>query len=356
MRPRIESSCIFSALVVAGLFLAKPSSTYDIPLPGPAPREHGLTVAGIGRPTDERCADCHVEIAAEWRQSLHRAAWENEYFLHAYALEPLAFCRGCHAPEAHPSQEPSVEARHVGVGCTSCHVVSAGIVGTHGMAATQSGHEVIGDARMATAAACGRCHDFAFPATRRPEDDRMQKTMSEHAASVYSAKPCQECHMPLVPSQKGPAHRKHDFRVFGDREFMRRAVVVEGAKIQNDGLHLDLNLGTIGHAFPTGDLYRRVEVRATPVDSQGKTIGSPSVEVLNRIFGPAYAGPDQPIPREREDRRLTGPKQFILPLPGGTKRARYEIVWQRLPPVMAQKFRMKMSEHEMVVGEGIVIR
>ncbi len=80
------------------------------------------------------------------------------------------------------------------------------------------------------------------------------------------------------------------------------------------------------------------------------------MEVLNRIFGPAYAGPDQPIPIEREDRRLKGRKQLILPLPGGTKQARYEIVWQRLPPVMAKKFRMKMSEHEMVVGEGIVKR
>lgn len=356
MRPRIALSYFRLALVGAGLFLAKPSSTYDIPLPGPAPRERGTTVAGIGLPTDERCAECHAEIATEWKQSLHRAAWDNEYFKHAYALEPLAFCRGCHAPQAHPSQEPSAEARRVGVGCTSCHVVSAGIVGTHAMAAKENGHEVIGDARMATAAACGRCHDFAFPASRRPEDDRMQKTMSEHATSVYSAKPCQECHMPLVASKKGPAHRKHDFRVFGDHEFMRRAVVVDRAEIHKDGLHIDLNLGTIGHAFPTGDLYRRVEVRATAVDSRGNAFGPPAVEVLNRIFGSAFDGPDKPIPIEKEDRRLKGPKKLVLPLPAGAKRARYEIVWQRLPPEMAKKFRMKMSEHEMVVMEGIVKR
>lgn len=356
MRLRVDLLCFRGALVGALLLAAKTSSTYDVPLPGPAPRGNLEPVAGIGLPKDQRCADCHAEIAAEWNQSLHHRAWENEYFEHAYALEPLAFCRGCHAPQADPSAEPPLEARHIGVGCTSCHVVPAGIVGTHAMAAKENGHEVIGDARLATTAACGRCHEFAFPGSKRPDVDRMQKTMSEHASSAHAGKPCQECHMPLVPSQKGPAHHKHDFRVFGNREFMARAVVVSQAEIKGDSLHLHLTLGTIGHAFPTGDLYRRVEVRAMAVDEQGKTMGSPALNILRRTFGSAHDGPNKTVPIEREDGRLLGPKELILPLPKGTKRAKYEIVWQRLPPEMAKNFGMKMSRHEMIVGEGIVKR
>jgi hypothetical protein len=307
-------------------------------------------------PKDNRCADCHAEIAAEWKQSLHHRSWENEYFAHAYAVEPLAFCRGCHAPLADPSSEPSPEAQHVGVGCTACHVVPAGIVGKQAMPARENGHEVLGDARLGTTAACGRCHDFAFPGSRRPDVDRMQKTMKEHAQSAHASKPCQDCHMPIVPSQKGAPHRKHDFRVMGNRDFMARAVVIDKAEIKDDALHLDLALGTIGHAFPTGDLHRRVDVRAMAVDGRGKTVGKGSSQVLRRVFGPAFEGPNKTVPIEREDGRLTGPKHIILPLPKGTTRARYEIVWQRLPPEMAQNFHMNMKDHEMVVHEGIVQR
>lgn len=344
------------ALVGALLLAARTSSTYDVPLPGPAPRGSIEPVTGIGLPKDDRCADCHKEIASEWKQSLHHHAWENEYFERAYAVEPLAFCRGCHAPLADPKSEPSPEARHAGVGCTSCHVVPAGIVGTHAIAARENGHEVIGDARLATTAACARCHEFAFPGSRRPDVDRMQKTMSEHVQSANSSKPCQDCHMPLVTSQQGPPHRKHDFRVFRDEEFMSRAIVVDKAEINDDALHLDLALGAIGHAFPTGDLYRRAEVRATAVDARDKPIGNGSSHILRRTFGPTFEGPNKAVPIERDDGRLTGPKHIVLPLPKGTSRAHYEIVWQRLPPEMAQKFGLKMSEHEMVVRKGIVKR
>lgn len=354
MYPRFASLSLRIALAGACLLGVRTSSTYDIPLPSPAPRAALAPIAGIGLPKDERCGECHAEIAAEWKQSLHHHAWENDYFIRAYAIEPLAFCRGCHAPLADPKSEPSPEARHIGVGCTTCHVVPAGIVGIHAMSAKENGHEVLADVRLATAAACKRCHEFAFPGSRRPDVDRMQKTISEHAQSAHAAEPCQHCHMPMVPSQKGPPHRKHDFRVFGDREFMARAVVVDHAAIKDDTLHLDLKLGTIGHAFPTGDLYRRAEVRAMAVDARGKTSGKHSTHILRRTFGPAFVGPDKTVPIEREDGRLTGPMHLTLALPKGTKQARYEIVWQRMPPEMAKKFGLTMSDHEMIVNEGIV--
>lgn len=356
MRLRLGLVSVKIALVGALLLASRTSSTYDVPLPGPAPRSPSSPLVGIGLPKDERCGDCHAEIAKEWQRSLHRAAWENDYFQHAYAVEPLAFCRGCHAPLADPAAEPGAEARHAGVGCTTCHVVPGGVVGPRAMAAQKDGHEVIGDARMSTPAACGRCHDFAFPGSRRPDIDRMQKTMHEHAQSAHSSKPCQDCHMPLVPSHQGPPHRQHDFRVIGNRDFMARAIVVKEAKIENDTLQLDLALGTIGHAFPTGDLYRRVEIRTTAVDKQGKPFGQTSSHLLQRSFGPPLEGPNKSVPIEREDGRLNGPKLVVLPLPKGTSEARYEIVWQRMPPEMAKKFGLNMNNQEMVVLEGLVKR
>jgi len=345
-----------AALVTSVLLSSRPSSTLDMPLPGPGPRAALVPVEGVGVPNDERCTQCHAEIAAEWRQSLHHRAWDNEYFQHARAVEPLSFCRKCHTPLVGSSAEPSPEEGHVGIGCTACHVVPAGIVGTHNIVRRDGGHEVIGDARLGTDAACGGCHEFAFPGSRRPDVDRMQKTLTEHAQSAHAAKPCQDCHMPRVPSKKGAAHRSHDFRVQGNKDMMVRAVVVDKAEIKDDSLHIDMRPGTIGHAFPTGDLYRRVEVRVFAVDAKDKPLGQPAVEILRRIFGPAHEAPHKTVPIEREDRRLTGPRQIVLPLPKGTSRAKYEIVWQRMPPEMARKFGMKMSDHEMIAVEGIVKR
>lgn len=284
---------------------------------------------------------------------MHHRAWQNEYFVRAYAAEPLAFCRKCHAPGADPKAEPTEAAREAGVGCTTCHVVPAGIVGVHAMAAKEGGHEVLGDARIATTAACASCHEFAFPGPPGADVGRMQDTLGEHARSAASTSTCQDCHMPRVRSTGGGAHRGHDFRVQGDREAMAKAVVVEKAEIHEGELHLDLAPGAIGHAFPTGDLHRRVEVRAAALDAKGRELGE-SREVLGRTFGPVREGRNAFVPAERSDTRLVGRRSFVFPLPKGAQKARYRVVWQRLPPAMAQSFGMKMSDHEMVVLEGIV--
>lgn len=380
MTPRAPLRALALALAGALLAIAGPAGTRDLPLPGPAPRARLEPVDGIGLPTDERCAGCHEEIAAEWRSSLHHRAWENPYFVRAYAAEPLPFCRKCHAPGADPSAEPPPAAREAGVGCTTCHVVPAGIVGVRGHARAQApasapasasasasalaqparedGHDVIGDARLATPAACGGCHDFALPGPPGFDAGKMQDTLGEHRRSAASTTTCQGCHMPLVPSQKAPGgtHRSHAFRVQGDRGMLAQAVVVKGAELRKGEVRLEIAPGAIGHAFPTGDLHRQVEVRAAPIDPAGHALTAGSSEILGRTFGPARAGHGTLVRVQRSDTRLTGPRTIVLPVPPATRRARWQIVWQRLPPGMAARLGMVMSDHEMVVIEGVVTR
>jgi len=162
--------------------------------------------------------------------------------------------------------------------------------------------------------------------------------------------------MPKVPSESGGAHRSHDFRVQGDRDIMAKAVVVERAELGDGALRLEIAPGAVGHAFPTGDLNRQVEVRAAPVNAEGQTLGPNSREILGRTFGPIHSGPNTFVPAPRSDTRLFGRRTLVFPLPAGTRRARYQIVWQRLPPEMAARLGMKMSKHEMVVVEGVVSR
>ncbi len=337
----------------------------DILLPGPAPRPPLQPIADIGLPTDAGCARCHEEIAAEQDASLHHNAWQNAYFARAYAEEKTPFCRKCHAPGADPEAEPPAAAREAGVGCTTCHVVPAGVVGTRAMAAQEKGHAVLGDPRLATPAACGACHDFAFPGPPGVTTGPMQDTLGEHRRSTESGKPCQECHMPLVPSRGGGSHRSHAFRVQGDAAMLAKAVVVKEATLEDGQLRLSLAPGTLGHAFPTGDLFRRAEVRATPLDASGKDLsggaGHPafatSREVLGRTFAPAPLGKSgMAVTVQRSDTRLAGPRTIVLAVPPGTRRAKWQIVWQRLPPWLAEHFRMRMADNETVLLEGSVSR
>jgi hypothetical protein len=289
----------------------------------------------------------------------------------------LPFCRKCHAPGADPSAEPPPAAREAGVGCTACHVVPAGIVGARGAPAREDGHEVIGDARLATPAACGGCHDFALPGPPGFDAGPMQDTLGEHRRSSASATTCQGCHMPKVPSHagRGPGqppgpladeprypetpgatHRSHAFRVQGDRDMLAQAVVVKAAELQKGEVRLSIEPGAIGHAFPTGDLNRQVEVRAAPIDAAGHELTAGSSEILGRTFGPMQAGRGIQVRVQRSDSRLTGPRTVVLSVPPSTRRARWQIVWQRLPPALSARLGMVMSDHERVVIEGVLTR
>lgn len=350
----MRSAHRLAALTLAAALLgaAPPGDGRDLPLPGPAPRARLEPVAGIGLPTDEGCVRCHQEIALEWEGSLHRRAWQNGYFPRAYAAEPTPFCRKCHAPSADPGAEPSLAARELGVGCTACHVVPAGITGVNAQPARPGGHAVIGDARLATEAACGGCHDFPFPGPAELALGPMQDTLGEHARSAAAATPCQGCHMLAVPSRGGGTHRSHAFRVQGDGAMLARAVVVKAAELDAGELRLSLAPGAIGHAFPTGDLYRQVEVRALPLDAAGRPLSGGSSEILARSFRATRIGPGAQTQVQRADTRLTGPRTLRLPLPPGTRRVRYQIVWQRMPPELASRLGLVMREHEKVVIEG----
>ncbi|WP_438038265.1 multiheme c-type cytochrome [Sorangium sp. So ce128] len=116
------------------------------PLPGPAPQ--GRPQGFSARIENQRCEACHEDIAAEWRASLHRQAFTDRVFQRSYALEPLPFCRGCHAPEADPAHHPGADAQAVGVGCVTCHLVAGEVVSARGRDARGGAHAVRGDARL----------------------------------------------------------------------------------------------------------------------------------------------------------------------------------------------------------------
>ncbi len=242
------------------------------PSPAPAPSARA-ELAGD-------CAQCHRAETAEWNDSLHRAAFTDGDFQASFALEPVAFCFGCHAPEAHGRDDVRGAAR--GVGCTSCHEVPR----EHGKPGA-----------VATTKSCTSCHEFPFPGN----PSFMQSTVSEHARSPFGATSCTSCHLPKVAD----GHRDHRFHVSRNVPLLRAALQVV-PRLVLDGVEIELVTRGVGHAMPTGDLFRRLVVLVRAEDTSGVPLGEEEI-VLGRRFDRRHG-----VASALEDTRIEGRRVVSL--------------------------------------------
>ena len=247
-------------------------------MPGPS---RGRVDAAVKE--NESCILCHEEQAIEWRGSLHQRSNVDPAYRQAFAIEPLPFCRGCHAPEADSQHEPPESISELGVGCVTCHVTEDGIVlaapSNHSNAAS---HPVKRSPVFASTGGCVNCHEFSFPgiAAGARDDDAlfMQTTVREHARSSAANTPCADCHMPQVAGR-----RSHSFAQVRDPEWLGKTIAVSAKRGENDSVEVTLRQTRSGHGFPTGDLFRRLEVGAELRNARGQIIRR-DVQYLARHF------------------------------------------------------------------------
>ncbi|MEZ4453434.1 MAG: cytochrome c3 family protein [Nannocystaceae bacterium] len=252
------------ALALLVVACRAPPSTDDRPaaasLEPPAVMPHRAPQTRLGDVVQQNaeCESCHREIADEWQASLHREAFTSREFQSAFRSEPLAFCRECHAAESPRTADPRTEA--LGIACVTCHVPEGDVV----LAAPREGpiaapHPVRREPAFASPAACAGCHEFEFP-DRRPVPERMQTTIAEHARSSARDRSCAECHMPRAAD----GHRTHAFAASRDAAWMRSVVAITATRPSPERVEftLDLDEDAVGHALPTGDLFRQIAVEA----------------------------------------------------------------------------------------------
>lgn len=264
----VLASALLLGLAHAGHGAARAGRRIAAPaMPGPARRAPASDRAA----SNQECVTCHVEVAVEWHASLHRSSFVDEDVAVAMAREPRAFCRSCHAPESDPEAAPPAELAALGVACVTCHVptgaklpAGAVLAAPREHADVESPHPVIRDAAFATAAACGGCHEFAAPGAAGL---MMQSTLTEHRASAFAAEPCQSCHMP----RRADGRRAHRFAASRDPAMLRAALKAT-AERRGDTVAVSLAPGVVGHAFPTGDLFRRLAVELGHEDESGAWI------------------------------------------------------------------------------------
>ncbi|MBX3213635.1 MAG: hypothetical protein KF850_16475 [Labilithrix sp.] len=245
--------------------------------------------------SDEACIACHADAARTWQGSMHHASASNSAYETAVYAEPLAFCRRCHAPHGDPSRETGEAARQAGITCTTCHLRPGDartVLASPRAGPSSAPHGVERSAALGQAV-CARCHEFDFPDAR---GERMQKTATEHRASAYAAVSCASCHMPAAGG-----HRSHAFAASRDASALARAVSVDAGR-DGDQLRFVLEPRGVGHAFPTGDLFRRLTLTVVSEDAAGRPLATKR-RYFGRVFGPVRSG-GEIVRREIADERL----------------------------------------------------
>ncbi len=255
---------------------AAPSIAARMPRPGQA---RGAAAVSA----NDACEACHPEVAAQWRASLHRQSDVDPAYRMAFGIEPMPFCQTCHAPEADPARKASAQESALGVGCVTCHLDGTSILAgplAPDRPSLPAPHAVLRTSAFGGSGACAGCHEFDFPdAVLRGGHLRMQSTVSEHAGSPQASVSCAGCHM----RRDASGRRTHDVSVAGSPAMVRSAVTVKAQRVGDGRIRIELTPATMGHAFPTGDLFRRVELTAEAL-GEDQIVLARDVRYLARHF------------------------------------------------------------------------
>jgi hypothetical protein len=147
----------------------------------------------------------------------------------------------------------------------------------------------------------------------------MQSTLAEHRASPSSALACADCHMP----RDSAGRRGHAFVASRDPASIQRAVNVTAARPAPTTVRFTLTPVGVGHAFPTGDLFRRLEISAEIAGPDEMVLGS-----ATRYLARHWSMEGKQIGRRlvRDDRPAGAPVTVDLAV--GAEGAGHTLVWR----------------------------
>jgi nitrate/TMAO reductase-like tetraheme cytochrome c subunit len=230
----------------------------------------------------DACGSCHADVVSQWERSLHRQSFSDPFFQAGYRVDHRPFCRECHAPLHRGARDPApgTIAYDEGVACTSCHL-------------EQRSHPSSELAADFSARACADCHEFRFPAHGAMDPEAfMQRTEQEWRESGRR-ETCVDCHMT----------DGHTMAI--EPSAIADAIVIRSRLRRRHGTtELDVRLSSrdTGHAIPTGDVLRALELSVW-IDPE-----RPERRLLTRTFGTNLsfdpATGFSAVLREREDSRI----------------------------------------------------
>lgn len=356
--------------------------------PIPFDPEREAVRAGEERATTSAdCRACHETAYRNWHASRHRVAFTNPLYRESHAREPSRWCVNCHAPFVAPGaaaesplgpgeltgpESAPLQAAD-GISCMVCHVRAGQVLtGARPVVSGRPAHEYRIEPLMKSAEFCGSCHQFNFLTARtsRPgaevleySDQPMQDTLREWRNSAYNqagGQNCQSCH--LFAGTEA-SHRFPGGHALAD---LARAIDIEARRAEEGRIALRLYALGIGHAFPTGDLFRALRVKVYTAGGRpvkelilkkrfaALPVAGPETEVSAGPAGSATGGSvadplapskilvaDDTIPPPAPGDFVSS-RTYVLAWPGGDE-LRYEMYMDYLEPTNHLVTRLPLS-------------
>jgi hypothetical protein len=149
-----------------------------------------------------------------------------------------------------------------------------------------------------------------------------------------------------MPVENG--HRSHRFAASRDEAMLRSAVRITPQRRGGEVLLEIAVTDRVGHAFPTGDLFRRLRVSLKGADS------TESTTLLARHFSSRPVGIGGSIRIEtRDDRPRAGAPQIIRAAFADTTAVRWSVTYERVEfPGSAQRHSPDVLEGSVLLAEG----
>lgn len=196
-----------------------------------------------------RCGSCHKEQEHQWQQSRHAVSWTNAIFeVSYYESSYQSWCRDCHRPSIPISFD--IRGHENGVGCVTCHMNEKGEILSSNIDIQdqEAPHSLVFSPKLGTSEFCAQCHQFTFqPDHPMFSEVAVQNTYEEWVHSEEK-KQCQGCHMGSVG---------HTFPGAHNEQMLKNSIDID--IIRKDGdVQITLLSKGVGHAFPTGDPFRRL--------------------------------------------------------------------------------------------------
>ncbi|HMV43898.1 MAG TPA: multiheme c-type cytochrome [Leptospiraceae bacterium] len=224
--------------------------------------------------SSKQCQKCHKEIYREWETSRHKVAFTNDLYRESHRREPLVWCVNCHAPLLKSGGNLENLGDRVfieeGVSCIVCHKRGDKILTAH-VPQNPKEHSYLEVKSMKKSEFCENCHQFNFPTgtgkvphrefkfSRQP----MQNTFNEWQMSYFYGKEnCQDCHMQTISD-----YRTHTFPGGHSKDYLERTFSLQLYKIEETEIKIILEAKRLGHAFPTGDLFRTLVIKLYDKDN-----------------------------------------------------------------------------------------
>lgn len=320
-------------LAVAVSAAAQEVARLSLPVGG-GPVDAGPVPAGLRSIEPGACGECHDDHLREWEASAHRVASTNPVFRAELGERRLPSCVQCHAPRGERAQ---------GIDCAVCHVRDGAVLNP--IVSGRAPHASRVAPELADERACAACHEFDFDGQ---PGDRLQRTVSEWRESPHAGTACQGCHMP-----RRDGHRAHHFPGGLDDTLVERAIEVVREEAYVDGditrVRLTLQADRAGHAVPTGDIFRRLEVRVWPDGQPARAVST----MLARRFRVTRDGWT-----ELGDRRIParGTRPVTIELDGAVDRVAYAIDLWRVSPGRAREHRWRDRDVRRRLAEGVFQR